>query len=93
MGKEACVWEPETGRLRYPPNPHCDNCHDVQFSPDGRSIVLASYDGSVRDLDLATGAMVADLPADPDIVYSAESSPDGPLIATACRDRTVRIRD
>ena len=87
------VWEADTGRLRYPPMRHRDKCHDVQFSPDGRLMALASYDGSVRVRDFATGAVVAELPAHPDIVYSAGFSPDGRLLVTACRDRTVRVWD
>jgi WD40 repeat protein len=93
MGTDVRVWEAETGALRYPPLRHRDTCHDVQFSPDGRSMALASYDGSVRVRDLATGTVLAELPAHPDQVYSASFSPDGRLLATACRDRAVRVWD
>ena len=75
------------------PCSHRDKCHDVQFSPDGRLMALASYDGSVRVRDFATGTVVAELPAHPDMVYSASFSPDGRLLVTACRDRTVRVWD
>jgi WD40 repeat protein len=93
MGNDVRVWEAETGALRYPPLRHRDTCHDVQFSPDGRSMALASYDGSVRVRDLATGTVLAELPAHPDQVYSASFSPDGRLLVTACRDRAVRVWD
>jgi WD40 repeat protein len=72
---------------------HRNKCHDVQLSPDGRSMALASYDGSVRVRDLATGKVLSDLPAHPDNAYSARFSPDGRLLVTACRDRTVRVWD
>jgi WD40 repeat protein len=91
MGNDARVWDPDTGRLRYPPLRHRDKCHDLQFSSDGRSMALASYDHSVRVRDLATGTVLAELPAHPDQVYSARFSPDGRLLVTACRDRTVRV--
>jgi WD40 repeat protein len=93
MGNDVRVWEPDTGRLRYPPLRQRDKCHDVQFSPDGRSMALASYDRSVRVRDLATGSVLAELPAHPDQVYSARFSPDGRLLVTACRDRTIRVWD
>jgi WD40 repeat protein len=93
MGYDVRVWEAETGELRYPPLRHRDKCHDVQFSPDGRSMALASYDGSVRVRDLATGTALAELPAHPDRVYSASFSPDGRLLVTACRDHAVRVWD
>jgi WD40 repeat protein len=56
-------------------------------------MALASYDRSVRVRDLATGAVLAELPAHPDLLYSASFSPDGRLLVTACRDRTVRVWD
>jgi eukaryotic-like serine/threonine-protein kinase len=93
MGNDLCVWEADTGRLRYPPVRHRDKCHDIQFSPDDQLMALASYDGSVRVRDFATGKVVAELPAHPDMVYSASFSPDGRLLVTACRDHTVRVWD
>jgi hypothetical protein len=33
---------------RYPPIRHRNKCHDVQFSPGGRLVAVASYDGSVQ---------------------------------------------
>jgi WD40 repeat protein len=93
MGNDLRVWDPNSGRLRYPPVHHRDKCHDVQFSLDGRFMALASYDRSVRVRELATGAVAAELPDHPDTVYSAGFSPDGQLLVTACRDRTIRVWD
>ncbi len=92
MGNDARVWEPDTGRLHYPPLRLRDKCHDLQFFPDGRSMALAS-DHSVRVHDLATGAVLAELPEHPDFVFSAAFSPDGRLLVTACRDHAVRVWD
>jgi WD40 repeat protein len=93
MGNDVRVWDPDTGQLRYPPLRHRDKCHHLQFSPDGKSMALASYDHSVRVHDLATGKVLAELPEHPDQVYSANFSPDGRLLVTACRDRCVRVWD
>ena len=56
-------------------------------------MALASYDRSVRVRDLATGTVLAELPAHPDMAYCASFSPDGRLLVTACRDRSVRVWD
>ncbi len=72
MGNEAFgLGCPTRANHNTPPIIHRDKCHDVQFSPDGRLMALASYDGSVRVRDFATGSVVAELPAHPDIVYAA----------------------
>jgi WD40 repeat protein/tRNA A-37 threonylcarbamoyl transferase component Bud32 len=93
MGHDLRVWDPETGRLRYPELHHRDKCHDVEFSPDGRLMALTSYDGSVRVREFATGAVVVALPDHPDMVYTARFSRDGRYLVTACRDRAVRVWD
>jgi WD40 repeat protein len=56
-------------------------------------MALASYDGSVRVRELATGNVLAELPAHPDRVYSAVFSPDDRLLVTVCRDHSVRVWD
>jgi eukaryotic-like serine/threonine-protein kinase len=46
---------PTRASYRYPRIRHRNQCHDVQFSPGGRLVGVASYDGSVRVRVLATG--------------------------------------
>ena len=92
MGNDARVWDADAGQLRYSVH-FRDKCHDLQFSPDGRSMALATYEGAVRVVALATGTVEADLPVHPDIVFSAAFSPDGRLLVTACRDRSIRVWD
>jgi hypothetical protein len=61
------------------------------FSPDGATIVSASYDTTVRLWDAATGKLLRTLAGHENLVYSAAFSPDGATIVSASYDNTVRL--
>jgi WD40 repeat protein len=65
---------------------------DVSFSPDGKSIVTASIDGTARLWNLA-GEPLAELTGHQDAIYSASFSPNGQRVATASDDGSVRLWD
>ena len=65
----------------------------VAFSPDGRTIVTASIDGTARVWDTATGREIAVLRGHEGIVTSAVYSFDGRTVVTASDDKTARIWD
>jgi tetratricopeptide (TPR) repeat protein len=68
--------------------------HVVQhatFSPDGRSIVTASQDGTARVWDAATGQPVSPLLKHNQSVWYVAFSPDGRRVVTASWDRTARV--
>jgi WD40 repeat protein len=65
----------------------------VDYSPDGKFLVVANMDGHPVVWDLATQKIILTLDGHKDIVYGIDLSPDGKLIATASRDGTVRIWD
>ena len=65
----------------------------VSSSPDGRYFVTSSEDGISKMYDLRRiNAPPREL-RHPANVFSSAFSPDGLLIATACRDRKVRVWD
>jgi WD40 repeat protein/energy-coupling factor transporter ATP-binding protein EcfA2 len=66
----------------------------VEFSPDGRQLLVSSNDGNVRLWSLSnTPSLAANAVAisHPAAVLDARFSPDGQLIATVCRDGHVRL--
>ncbi|MFV1994236.1 MAG: c-type cytochrome domain-containing protein [Verrucomicrobiales bacterium] len=73
---------------------HPGKINAVHFSPDGKSIVTASGITGLRGVamlwDAATGKALGELGAGHrDILYDAEFSPDGTLLATAGYDRRI----
>jgi WD40 repeat protein len=63
------------------------------FSPDGRQIVAAVYDGTARIWDVATGRQVQVMSGHTAPVFSAAFSPDGKQVVTAGQDFTARVWD
>jgi hypothetical protein len=67
----------------------------VNFSPDGRQIVIATgitgLRGVARIHEVRSGKLVREFAGHRDVLYDAEFSPDGKLLATAGYDRSIRI--
>jgi WD40 repeat protein/tRNA A-37 threonylcarbamoyl transferase component Bud32 len=66
---------------------------DLAFSPDGRRLLSADEDGSLRLWDLALGQEVFRLRGHAGAVRAGAFSPDGARIASAGSDRILRIWD
>ncbi len=72
---------------------HEERVASAVFSPDGTRIVTASYDGTARIWDAATGDRLNEFSGHTEKVQSAAFSPDGRRIVTASYDNTARIWD
>ena len=65
----------------------------VTFSPDGRQIAAAGWDGGVKLWDSATGHEIFTLRGHTREVHGVAFSPSGRQLASASRDGTVKLWD
>ena len=73
---------------------HTDDVNSAAFSPDGKLIVSASNDKTIRIWDAQTGKQIGDtIEGHTHFVFSAAFSPDGKRIVSASNDNTIRIWD
>ena len=72
---------------------HIDEIFNIQFRPDGKKLISASKDNSIRIWDLATGKCDLIVMGECDFMTYASFSPDGKNIAIAARDYYIHILD
>ena len=70
---------------------HDGAVHVVRYDPSHRRLVSAGEDAVAVLHNAETGAVVARIPH-PAPIDDACFSPDGALLATACRDGSVQVR-
>ena len=75
-----------------PPHPK-PGVNDVAFSKDGKILVVAGGDGTIRLLDGVSGLEQRTFSGHTNAIYLAVFSPDEKLLASSSRDLTARVWD
>jgi WD40 repeat protein len=97
----AIIWSTQTwNKAQTLQNPDKDSLfdqslrgmvEDVAFSPDGKTLALASREGSVQLWDVAAGKLLESLKGHSGAVTAVVFSPDGRTLASGGTDKTVRL--
>src|SRR5262249_22162873 len=72
---------------------HADSVTACAVAPDGRRVVSASADRTLKIWDLETGRSLATLRQHADSVTACAVTPDGRRVVSASADRTLKIWD
>ena len=90
-GYVVVIWDIATGAALAELKGHTEIVTDVSFSPDGGSVLSASFDRFARIWDAERGQETASLMDAGSEILEARFSPDGMYVATASVDGTVQL--
>jgi WD40 repeat protein len=85
------LWDTATGEVAVGPLEMGAPISGLDFSPDGRRIVVAKETGVAALLDAATGLPIGEPLQHDALMTFARFSPDGARVVTGSFDRTLRI--
>ena len=87
------LWDPALGQRAFPPFPPAGRFTHARFAPDGRRLVAASGDGSVRLWDLATIRARQPLIRHGMVLNTTKFDRSGQKIVTSGTDATACVWD
>jgi WD40 repeat protein len=91
LDDQILVWDLRSGALRLRLTGHKDRISGLDFSPDGRLLASASWDGTAGLWDVASGQRLATLRAHLLGVNTVAFSPDGQRLAGGTGDGLIKL--
>lgn len=99
MGLTVLLWGSQRVSAQEPPpqiqflEGHAAPARTVAYTPDGKTIVSGSADGTVRIWDRETGKLIRTVAPHSGLILGLAVSPDGTEYATGGVDRKIQIAD
>jgi gluconolactonase len=87
------LWDPADGKLKLSLDGHGTTVWAVAFSPDGRTMATAGYDGAIKLWDMPEGKPRLELKKHKHWVRALAFTPDGKSLVSGSEDTTVIIWD
>ena len=84
------LWDIENNKIIGSEVTHTGYLHTVEFTPDGRHLISASFD-QVRIWNVADGEIVSEITEHEGDILAIAVSPDGRLLVTAGLDGTAKV--
>lgn len=90
----APIWDVRTGKLTIAiKTGHTSEVSAVSFSADGRNVTTASYDGTARTWEVASGRRLVTFIGHQGEIHGIDFSRNGTRLATASSDSSARVWD
>lgn len=89
----ADVWDVDKGSLLFELKGHNDRIQDIHWSPDGKTIITASWDRTVKIWNASDGKLQMTLKGHRGFVVSARYLPTQDRVVTTSMDSTARVWD
>src|SRR3989338_6791615 len=87
------IWDVVNGECRHTLHGHTNGVHSVVWSPDGKTVVSGSDDGTIKFWNVVNGGCTHIVSGHTRGVCSVALSPDGKTVASGSWDSTIKLWD